>query len=152
MKSIFLFQPVILFLVLPLLSPAQNRRRGAKDSLALSCILFQARDLTPKDEGAGVSKELKLVLASATDSLVKAGMDAVISKVQRGQDGKWEVVYYHQDYWFWMSGIEKVAVRPNQQVKAGEAIGINEPGQPVELLVYDFETPLDPKHYLKCSE
>jgi len=139
-------------LSLPLLSNAQKGRKQAKDSLSLGCILYQAKDITPKEDRADGMKEPKLVLISNTDTTIKAGMDAVISKVQRGQEGKWEVVYYHQDYWFWVSGITKVAVRPNQKVKAGDTIGYIETGDPVELLVYDFETPVDPKKYLKCAQ
>lgn len=152
MKQLTSFILVAGLLSLPVLSSAQKGRRQAKDSLALTCILYKAKDITPKADRADGTKELNLVLSSDTDTAIKAGMDAVISKVQRDQEGKWEVVYYHQDYWFWMSGIEKVAVKPNQKVKAGDAIGYNEPGQPVELLIYDFETPVDPKKYLKCDQ
>lgn len=145
--------PLAGFLLAPSLLPAQNRRGAqVKDSLNLSCLLFQATDVTPKEDRAGGQKELKLVLSSNTDTIVKAVMDGVISKVQRDQEGKWEVVFYHNDYWFWLTGITKVAVRPNQKVKAGQAIGYNEPGEPVELLVYDFETPVDPKKYMRCKE
>ncbi|MET0464696.1 MAG: hypothetical protein ABW007_16145 [Chitinophagaceae bacterium] len=139
------------FTSLPFIAAAQKGRKQVKDSLSISCILLNAKDITPKKREDGM-EELKLVLSSDTDTTVRAGMDAVISKVQRTQEGKWEVVYYHQDYWFWMSGISKVTVRPNQKVKAGDPIGINEPGEPVELLVYDFETPVDPKKYLTCGK
>jgi hypothetical protein len=139
------------FMSLSLTSLAQKGRKQVKDSLSISCILLNAKDITPQKREDGM-EELKLVLSSESDTTVRAGMDAVISKVQRTQEGKWEVVYYHQDYWFWMSGISKVTVKPNQKVKAGDAIGINETGEPVELLVYDFETPVDPKKYLKCGQ
>jgi hypothetical protein len=145
--------PIMGLLLVPSLLLAQNRRRTqVKDSLNLSCLLFQATDVTPKEDRADGQKELKLVLSSNTDTIVKACMDGVISKVQRDQEGKWEVVFYHNDYWFWLTGITKVAVKPNQKVKAGQAIGYNEPGEPVELLVYDFETPVDPKKYMRCKE
>lgn len=152
MKQFALIILVAVLLVQPLFSSAQKGRKQAKDSLSIGCILFRAKDITPKEDRADGMKEPKLVLLSDIDTTVKAAMDVVISKVQRDQEGKWEVVYYHQDYWFWISGISKVTVRPNQKVKAGDAIGINEPGQPVELLVYDFETPVDPKKYMKCLE
>ena len=145
--------PIVGLLLMPADSSAQNRRRAqVKDSLILSCIFLQAKDITPKESRADGQKELKLVLASNSDTVVKACMDGVISKVQRDQDGKWEVVFYHQDYWFWLTGITTVAVKPNQKVKAGQAIGYNETGEPVELLVYDFETPVDPKKYMRCAE
>jgi hypothetical protein len=150
--SVLITSIVMASLLLPTVSSAQKGRLQPKDSLILSCILQQATDITPKEKRGDAQQELKLVLSSNTDTVVKASMDAVISKVQRDQEGKWEIVYYHQDYWFWISGISKVAVKPNQRVKSGQALGYNQPGEPVELLVYDFETPVDPKKYLRCNE
>lgn len=150
--SVFITSTVIAFLLLPAVSPAQKGRRQPKDSLILSCILYKATDITPQEKRGDGQQELKLVLSSNTDTVVKASMDAVISKVQRDQEGKWEIVYYHQDYWFWISGISTVAVKPNQKIKSGQTLGYNQPGEPVELLVYDFETPVDPKKYLRCNE
>lgn len=153
MKLSFLIIPVVMVsLLIPSISSAQKGRRQPKDSLSLSCILYKATDVTPREKRADGQKELKLVLSSNTDTVVKASMDAVISKVQRDQEGKWEIVFYHQDYWFWISGISTVAVKPNQRVKSGQALGYNKPGEPVELLIYDFETPVDPKKYLRCNE
>lgn len=153
MKLSALITPVVMVsLLIPAASFAQKGRRQPKDSLILSCIFYKATDITPKEKRGDGQKELKLVLSSTTDTVVKASMDAVISKVQRDQEGKWEIVYYHQDYWFWISGISTVAVKPNQKIKSGQALGYNQPGEPVELLVYDFETPVDPKQYLRCNE
>lgn len=137
---------------MPAVSSAQKGRRAVKDSLNLSCIFYKATDVTPKEKRTDGQKELKLVLSSNTDTTVKAPMDGVISKVQRDQEGKWEVVFYHQDYWFWISGVSTVAVKPNQRVKSGQALGYNKTGEPVELLVYDFETPVDPKKFLRCED
>jgi hypothetical protein len=82
---------------------------------------------------------------------VRAPIDATISKVQRDEEGKFEIVFFHNDYWFWYSGITKSVVRPNQKIKAGDPIGYNQPGEQVEILIYDFETPVDPKKYLDCK-
>jgi hypothetical protein len=61
--------------------------------------------------------ELKIVLSSASDTLVKACTDARVSSVQKGDDGKWEVVFFQKDYWFWLSGLTKAYVTKNQKVK-----------------------------------
>jgi hypothetical protein len=83
---------------------------------------------------------------------VKACADAVISVVQKDEEGKMEIVFYHKNYWFWLSGVSKAVVRKDQKVKAGEVIGHLQPGEKLELLLYDFETPMDPKKYMKCGQ
>jgi hypothetical protein len=140
---------LLVFLFLPFGLLAQK-----KDTLRLTCLLNDA--IEPPVEKQGVDfgkKELKIVLASATDTLVKACADAVISTIQRdADDGTWEIVFYHKNYWFWLSGLSKVVVRKDQKVKAGDTLGHLDTGKKIELLLYDFETPIDPKKYMNCGK
>jgi hypothetical protein len=140
---------LLTFLFLPLSLFAQK-----KDSLRLTCLLNDASEPAPEKQGVDFgSKELKLVLTSSTDTLVKACADVVISTIQKdGDDDTWEMVFNHKDYWFWLSGLTKVVVRKGQKVKSGEILGHLETGKKVELLLYDFETPIDPKKYMKCGK
>ena len=146
-----LFQKYLLliFLFLPLSLLAQK-----KDSLRLTCLLNDATEPAPEKQGVDFGvKELKIVLSSATDTLVKACTDVVISTIQRdSDDGTWEIVFYHKDYWFWLSGLTKVVVRKDQKLKTGDILGHLETGKKIELLLYDFETPIDPKKYMKCGK
>jgi len=144
-----LFQKYLLFafLCLPVHLLAQK-----KDTLRLTCLLNNA---TEHQEKQGINmgpKELKLILSSSTDTLVKACADAVISTIQRDEEGKWDIVFNQKDYWFWLTGVSKVTVKKDQRVKAGDPIGIVQPGEKIELLLYDFETPLDPKKYMSCGQ
>lgn len=125
-----------------------------KDSLRLTCLLNDATEPLPEKLGVDYgAKELKIVLASSTDTLVKACTDAVISTIQKdADDGTWEIVFYHKDYWFWLSGLTKVIVRKDQKVKTGDTLGYLDTGKKIELLLYDFETPVDPKKYMKCGK
>ncbi len=142
-KSLLLF---LLFLPISLI--AQK-----KDSLRLICLLDNAIEAPPEKPGINMGpKEMKIVLSSATDTLVKACADAVISVVQKDEEGKTEIVFYYKNYWFWLSGLSKAVVRKDQKVKAGEVIGHLQPGEKIELLLYDFETPMDPKKYMKCGK
>jgi hypothetical protein len=139
----------LIFLLLPMGLLAQK-----KDTLRLTCLLNDASEPAPEKQGVDFgTKELKIVLTSLTDTLVKSCADAVISTIQKdGDDGTWEIVFYHKDYWFWLSGLTKVVVRKDQKVKAGDILGHLETGKKIELLLYDFETPIDPKKYLKCGK
>ena len=138
---------LLLFLCLPFHLLAQK-----KDPLRLTCLLDHATEHPEKQAINSGQKELKIILSSTTDTLVKAPADAVISTIQKDEEGKWEIVFYQKDYWFWLTGLSKVVVRKDQKVKTGDTIGHLVPGQKIELLLYDFETPIDPKKYMDCSK
>ena len=122
------------------------------DTLKLACLLNDA--IEPAMEKPAVNlgqKELKIVLASSTDTLVKSCADVVISTIQRdADDGTWVILFQQKNYWFWLSGLNKVVVRKDQKIKTGEVLGHLEIGKKIELLLYDFETPIDPKKYMNC--
>jgi len=140
---------LLAFLFLPFGLPAQK-----KDTLRLTCLLDDVTVPTPEKQGVDFGvKELKIVLSSSTDTVVKACADAVISTIQsHAEDGTWEIVFFHRDYWFWLSGLSKVVVRKDQKVKTGDILGYLDRGKKIELLLYDFETPIDPKKYMKCGK
>ena len=138
---------LLVFLCLPLHLLAQK-----KDTLRLTCLLNNATEHQEKQAVNMGPKELKLILSSTTDTVVKACADAVISTIQRDEEGKWDVVFNQKDYWFWLTGVSKVTVKKDQRIKAGDTIGIIQPGEKIELLLYDFETPLDPKKYMNCGK
>lgn len=142
------------FLLLTFLFLSSGVLAQKKDSLRLTCLLNDASEPALEKQGVDLgSKELKIVLTSSTDTLVKACTDAVISTIQKdGDDGTWEIVFNYKDYWFWLSGLTTVVVRKGQKVKAGDILGHLETGRKIELLLYDFETPVDPKKFMKCGK
>jgi len=143
---------LLIFIALPLSGLSQQGRRPAvKDSLRLSCLLLNANEAVPEKAAIDLgTKELKLILSSLTDTALLAPADGIVSTIQRETDGNYELVYYHNDYWIWISGITKPTVSRNARIKTGQAIGIVNPGQKIELLLFDFETPADPRDYLQC--
>jgi hypothetical protein len=136
---------LILFSFLPLCLLAQ------KDTLKMSCPLNEAVEPPAEKEpySLGVSQP-KIILTSASDTTVKACISGTVTSVMRDEDGKWEVLFNNKDYYFWYSGLLKAKVRKGQKVQNAEAIGIIKPGDKLELMIYDFETPVDPKKYLQC--
>ena len=72
------------------------------------------------------------------------------------EEGKYGVVIFskinNKDYYFWYTGLNKTIVSKNTLIKAGQAIGYIEPGGRVEMLMYQFETPVDPTRYLDCRD
>jgi hypothetical protein len=137
----------IAFFCLPLSVLAQK-----KDTLKLSCPLYDAVEPPPEKQPYSLGiPDIKIILTSATDTTVKAVIAGTITNVMRDEEGKWQIIFYNKDYYFWYSGISRSAVRKGQKLQNGEAIGYIQPGQKIELKVYDFETPLDPKKYLDCG-
>lgn len=128
-------------------------KKEIKDSIQLSCVLNNAVD-APEEESTYVmpEKELMLAIKSSSDTTVKACIDGVISKVQRDEDGRWEIVFYHNDYWFWITGVSRLIVKAQQKIKSGDALGYAPTGTRIELRMYDFETPVDPKIYIRCGQ
>jgi peptidase M23-like protein len=140
----------ILFLIgiLPYNLAAQK-----KDTLKLSCPLNAAFE--PPKEKAPYSlgiEQPKIILASASDTTAKAVVTGTITTVMRDEDGKWEVMLNYKDYYLWYSGLSKALVKKGQKVQNGEAIGILNAGEKLELMLYNFEDPIDPKKYLQCGK
>jgi len=145
----FLPLALIMVLIFPFLSQAQ-KAPVKKDSIRISCLLVDAKELPEEKQAFDMGKEIKLAISSATDTTVKAVIDGVVTNVQQDEQGSFEVVFYHNDYWFGGSGIAKATVRKGQKLKRGDTIGIAPTGTRIELLMYDFETLVDAKKYIDC--
>ena len=146
-----LLRPKSLLLIVVLLPSILLAQK--KDTLKLACLLNNAIETAAEKPGINTGPvELKIILSSATDTVVKACTDARVSSVQKDDEGKWEIVFFQKDYWFWLSGVSKPLVTKNQKIKTGEPIAYLEPGEKIELLLYDFETPMDPKKFMNCQK
>lgn len=138
---------LIVFLVLPFSLFAQQ------DSVWLKCPLDDAIVVPPpKNIMKFDEPDLCIVLVSIPDTTVKACITGRVSNVVQNEDGKWDVVFYYRDYYFWYSGISKPIVRRGDNLKAGQPIGYIAQGGKLEFLMFNFETPIDPIRYLDCSK
>lgn len=123
------------------------------DTLRLSCFLQNAVIHASESRNQLFNTdELKLVMSSTSDSLVKACIDGEVTTVQREADGTYEIVFFYKDYWFWLSGLQRSTVRAKQKFRKGEPLGILTPGAKLELLLFDFETPVDPRPLMDCDK
>lgn len=138
---------LVMFLLLPATLLAQ------KDSIWLKCPLEEAMVVPPpKNIMRFDEPDLCIVLVSVPDTTVKACITGRVTNVVQNDDGKWDVVFYYKDYYFWYSGLSKVIVRRNDNLKTGQSIGYIDPGGKLEFLMYNFETPMDPVKYLDCKK
>lgn len=128
-------------------------QRDQQDTLRLSCFLTNAVLHTAESRNQLFNTdELKLVLSSTSDTVVKACIEAEVTTVQREADGTYEIVFVYKDYWFWLSGLQKATVRAKQKFRRGDPIGILSQGSKLELLLFDFETPVDPRPLMDCGK
>lgn len=143
------FIPILLLAVLPVASIAQ-KKTTAVAPLRLLCPLNEASEVFEK-QPYSLGKELKIILSSLSDTTVKAGVNGTVTNLQQDEDRKWIVVFNFKNYYFWYGGITKPLVREDQKIKAGDPLGIIALGGKLELHIFDFETPLDPKKVLDCK-
>ena len=129
-----------------------------KDSVWLVCPLNDATVVPPSKNAIRYDPpDLCIVLMSKPDTMVKACVNGRITNVERTEEGTWDVVFFYKDrstnkdYYFWYSGMKDVLVKRNDMVKAGQPVGYIVPGQKIEMLMYQFETQLDPLRYLNCK-
>jgi hypothetical protein len=123
-----------------------------KDSVWLQCPLNDATVVPPPKNVIHYDEpDLCIVLVSVPDTVVKACYNGRVTNVQQTDDGKWDVVFYYKDFYFWYSGLAKVNVRRNDNLKTGQPVGFIASGQKMEMLMFNFETPIDPIRYLDCK-
>ncbi|MBL7708842.1 MAG: peptidoglycan DD-metalloendopeptidase family protein [Chitinophagaceae bacterium] len=150
MKKTQLLLLLTIFFLLPQQLLAQ------KDSIRLFCPLEEAVVVPPPKNAIQYDPpDLCIVLTSLPDSIVKSVANARVTNVEIDEEGKYGVVIFskinNKDYYFWYTGLNKTVVSKNTLIKAGQPIGIIDPGGKVEMLMYQFETQLDPSKYLDCK-
>ncbi len=140
----------IVALLLPVNLAAQ------KDSIRLVCPLNEATVVPPPKNAIKYNEpDLCVVLVSIQDTVVKAVYNGKITNVEFDEETLNGVVMFakinNKDYYFWYTGMSKLLVHRNDVVKAGQALGYISQGHKIELLMYQFETPVDPTKYLDCK-
>ena len=141
---------LIFALFLPVSLLAQN------SEFRLVCPLNEATVVPPPKNALKYAEpDYCIVLVSIPDTIVKAVYDGKITNVEFDEDTKNGVVFYskinNKDYYFWYTGLSKLIVRRNDKVTAGQALGYISKGDKIELLMYQFETPVDATKYLDCK-
>jgi hypothetical protein len=123
----------------------------------LICPLDQATVVPPAQNAMRYDvPDLCIVLVSVPDTVVKAVGTGRITNVEYTEESGNGVVLFTRldgkDYYFWYTGLKKVIVRRNDVIKIGQPLGYINPGERIELSMYEFETPLDPLKYLPCPK
>lgn len=123
----------------------------------LSCPLNDAVVVPPPENAIKYTEQdYCIVLVSKnSDTAVKAVYEGKVTNVEFTDETRNGVVFYsrinNKDYYFWYTGLNKLLVRRNDKITAGQVLGYISPGDKIELLMFQFETPVDPIKYLDCK-
>jgi Peptidase family M23 len=127
-----------------------------KDSIRLICPLNEAVVVPPPKNAIKYDQEdLCIVLQSIPDSVVKSAGTGRVTNTEFTEESKNGVVLYlklkGKDYYIWYTGLDKLLVRRNDVVKTGQPLGYVSNGGKIELIMYEFETPVDPIRFFDCK-
>ena len=122
------------------------------DSLQLTCPLLNGtpRIIRASDKDYQKSSEYGVVLTSKVDTSVMAVHEAAVVIVARTEDTKYDVVLQFRNFYFWYAGVLSPKVKQGTKVKPGDVIGTYNPGDMLELLMFQQEEPVNPRKYLRC--
>jgi hypothetical protein len=127
-----------------------------KDSIRLFCPLNEATVVPPPKNAIHYDQpDLCVVLQSIPDTVVKSVGTGRVTNTEFTDESKYGVVLFvklnGKDYYFWYTGLDKLLVRRNDVVKIGQPLGYISSSGRIELIMYEFETPVDPIKYLDCK-
>ena len=137
------------FLLILILFFGPGLRAQDQDTLKLSCPLHE--NLEPPAEQKSTSigaADLKAIFIGRTDTIVRACINGMVTVILHDEDGKWELMFTHEDHTFWYSGVISLLVTKGQKLRNGEPIGYIRRGEKVILQMMDAETSVDPKEFL----
>jgi hypothetical protein len=123
------------------------------DTISLVCPLENGtlRIIRASDRDYQKSSEYGVMLTSKTDTTVYAVHTAQVVLVAKTEDTKYDIVLLYKNYYFWYAGVLSPRVKVNARIKAGDIIGTFNPGDLLELLMFEREEPVNPRQFLKCK-
>jgi len=92
-----------------------------------------------------------VIMMSKTDTAIRSCIDAKVLSINPTEDGRFEIVIYYKEWYFWYYGISKALVNVNQQIKAGQVLGLYTIGKEMEFRMFKDEEPMDSREFLECK-
>jgi hypothetical protein len=105
----------------------------------------------PKEAFTWDPPDKKVIMISKVDTAIRSCIDAKVFSINPTEDGRYEMVIYYKDYYFWYYGITKALVNANQNIKAGQVLGTYTKGQEMEFRMFKDEEAMDPRELLECK-
>ena len=122
-----------------------------QQAMVLTCPFEQGSGREPKEAFTWNPPDLKVIMTSKVDSVVRSCTKATVTKIVPGEDNSYEIVINVNDIYFWYHGVIKPLVTKGQVVTAGQALGIYTFGTELEFRMYKLENMQDPRELLECK-
>ena len=117
----------------------------------LLCPFENGMGREPKEAFSWDPPDKKVIMISRTDTAIRSCIDAKVLSINPTEDGRYEIVIYYKEWYFWYYGISKALVNVNQQIKAGQVLGNYTFGKEMEFRMFKDEEPMDPREFLECK-
>jgi hypothetical protein len=129
----------------------KNKGKGEqKFDKRLLCPFQNGMGREPKEAFSWDPPDKKVIMISKTDTAIRSCIDAKVLSINPTEDGRFEIVIFYKDWYFWYYGIKKALVNVNQVISAGQVLGTYSFGQEMEFRMFRDEEPVDPREFLEC--
>ena len=151
MKNLWFIIPGIFFCTGFALAQNDKEKKEIVFDKKLVCPFEWGIGREAKEAYSWDSQDMKVSMISKEDTVVRSCIDAKVSNIQPSEEGRYEIVIYYKDYYFWYSGVSKALVKINQSVKSGEVLATYTKGQELEFRMFKDEEMMDPRKFLECK-
>ena len=151
MKKDVLLLAALIFIVGSVFGQKNKSKGDQKFDKRLLCPFENGMGREPKEAFSWDPPDQKVIMISKTDTAIRSCIDAKVLRINSTEDGRYEIVIYYKEWYFWYYGISKALVNVNQQVKAGQVLGNYIFGQEMEFRMFKDEEPMDPREFLECK-
>lgn len=149
-KKILLFTGLVI-IAGSVFAQKNKSKGGEKFDQKLLCPFENGMGREPKEAFTWDPPDKKVIMMSKVDTAIRSCIDAKVLSINPTEDGRFELVIYYKEYYFWYYGIMKALVNVNQQIKAGQVLGNYKIGQEMEFRMFKDEEPIDPREFLECK-
>jgi hypothetical protein len=130
----------------------KNKNKGdQRFDQKLLCPFENGMGREPREAFSWDPPDKKVIMISKIDTAIRSCIDAKVIRINATEDGRFELVIYYKDWYFWYYGITKALVNVNQTIKAGQVLGTYTFGQEMEFRMFKDEEPMDPREFLQCK-
>ncbi len=129
----------------------QKSKGDQKFDQRLLCPFENGMGREPKEAYSWDPPDKKVIMISRTDTAIRSCIDATVLSINPTEDGRFEMVVFYKEWYFWYYGIKKALVNVNQSIKGGQVLGTYSFGQEMEFRMFKDEEPMDPREFLECK-
>ena len=151
MKKNVLLLAALIFIVGSVFGQKNKSKAEPQFDKRLLCPFENGMGREPKEAFSWDPPDQKVIMISKTDTAIRSCIDAKVLRINSTEDGRYEIVIYYKEWYFWYYGISKALVNVNQQIKAGQVLGNYIFGQEMEFRMFKDEEPVDPREFLECK-